>query len=256
MATARQVERRHGESLGSVFAAHDVTRLMNSIHVRDEFLASVSHEMKTPLTNIIGYLDVIDADGLGIAEEIAIVQKNADRMLTLVADLLQSQGGHGPVHRTPVDVSEVVDAAVAAIRPSANAARVDVVQVAGPPLVAEVDAERIGQVLGHLLSNAVKFSLPRGRVTVSVARSGSSVSFRVADSGVGIALEDQRQIFHRFFRAHSARQASIPGAGLGLAIAKNVVDAHDGSIHVHSVPGSGSVFEVLLPLRVDVLQVA
>ena len=245
---ARKVRRADGEILGTVVVGHDVTALVEAVTVRDEFLSTVSHELKTPLTNIIGYLDMIDGTAPQIATELAVIQKNADRLLALVAELLTAGGTTSWVHRLPADVADITSRKLDLLRDDAARAHVMLTAVAAPSIIAEVDPEALRTIIGQLVSNALKFTPAGGKVTVAVTRDDHFVWLRVADTGIGISHDHQRQVFDRFFRAPTARQGAVPGTGLGLSIVKALVDAHHGSISLTSELGDGTTVVVGLPL--------
>ena len=253
MAMSQAMDSPVGGKLGTVVVAHDVTQLMDSIGIRDQFLANVSHELKTPLTSILGYVDLIDAPRLGIGTEVTVIAKNAERLLALVSDLLAAGGAEKTIHRSPMNLSTLVERAVESVAPTAAAAGITVsfsdVEGGAFPVVAEIDANAIRQVVDNLLSNAVKFTPAGGTVTVSLVGNDHDATLRVADTGPGIPPTERAQVFERFYRSRTAREAAVPGAGLGLAIAKDAVEAHGGSISVDSTVGQGAVFTVRLPLR-------
>jgi len=246
---ARRVLRSDGEVLGTVIVAHEVTALVEAVSVRDEFLATVSHELRTPLTNIIGYLEVIEDASPEVSSELAIVQKNADRLLSLVTELLSAGGATARVHRLPVDVADVVRRKVAMMHPDATAAQVELVEEPSTSIIAEVDPSALRTMVEHLLSNAFKFTPAAGVVTVGIHTDSTTVWIQVTDTGIGIAREHQRQVYDRFFRAPTARIGAVPGAGLGLSIAKALVDAHGGIIELESKFGRGTTVRIGLPLR-------
>jgi two-component system phosphate regulon sensor histidine kinase PhoR len=248
---ARRVVRSDGEVLGTVIVAHDVTALVEAVSVRDDFLSTVSHELRTPLTNIIGYLEVIEDAAPQVGSELAIVQKNAYRLLTLVTELLSAGGTTAPVHRIPVDVADVVQRKVALMQPAAAAAGVALGERPSTSITAEVDPNALRTMVEHLLTNALKFTRSGGEVTVTVHSDDTSVWIVVDDTGIGIATEHQRQVFDRFFRAPTAKVGAVPGTGLGLSIVKALVDAHGGAITLQSELGRGTTVRVELPLRAD-----
>ena len=249
---SRQVLRPSGELLGSVVISHDVTDLVDAVHVRDEFLMSVSHELRTPLTSIIGYLELIDdsvdSQALGFNAELAIVQRNAARLLGLITDLMATAEERVALVRRPVDLAQLLSQAVETAGP--NAVSSQVVIRGGPfaPLVAEIDRGRIAQVFDNVLSNAVKYTPSGGSVHVSLTTVDDGALVSVTDTGVGMSLRDQHQIFTRFFRADTARRGAIPGVGVGLSIVKTYVEAHNGTVSVSSVLGEGTTMTVWLPI--------
>jgi two-component system phosphate regulon sensor histidine kinase PhoR len=233
MATSQFVKRASGELIGTVVATHDVTPLAAAIRSRDEFLTTVSHELRTPLTNVIGYLELIE-DGidiahLGIASEFGIVQRNTHRLLGLINDLLTTAEGQASLERRPFDVAELVT-----------------------NVVAEIDADRIADVLDKLLSNALKFNRDGGAISVTVESRGTDAVVRISDTGIGIAPADLRRIFERFFRSSAVREGEVAGSGLGLSTAKVIVDSHLGTMTAESVVDEGTTIELRLPVTVNV----
>lgn len=249
MSTSQYVRRASGELIGTVVASHDVTPLART---RDEFLETVSHELRTPLTSMIGYLEIIedalDLEDTGIAQEFEVIQRNTDRLLRLIDDLLLTAQGEPPSDRRPFDVTELAANSVNSIRQRAAAAGVQLTLAESVPVLAEVDADRIGDVFDKVLSNALKFNRPGGRIDVSVAADEAGAIVRISDTGVGMAADEQQRMFERFYRAPSARAGVLAGAGLGLTTAKIIVNAHHGSISVASTPGEGTTLEIRLPL--------
>jgi len=254
MGTSQYVRRASGELIGTVVATHDVTPLVEAIRSRDEFLTTVSHELRTPLTSVIGYLelieDTLDIAAAGIQHEFGIVQRNSQRLLGLINDLLTTAEGQASLERRPFDLSELAGNAVNTIRALATDAEISILTPRLAPVIAEVDAHRIGDVFDKLLSNAVKFNRPGGEVLVTVDSTESHAVIRIADTGVGISANDQDHIFERFFRSSAARSGVVAGTGLGLSTAKIIVDAHHGTIAASSVFGEGTTVVVRLPLVV------
>lgn len=248
VATSSAVNEISGEHAGTVVVSYDVTALVEAIRVRDEFLATTSHELRTPLTSILGYLELIDAKALGIDHELSVVQRNANRLLGMISNLLDA-GREPIVTRVPTDLGAIVNAALDGAQPRAAAAGVRLVQLAHAPVHADVDTLAIGRVIDNLLTNAIKFSARGSSVGISLATDAAAAVIRVQDSGIGVSAEDQRHMFDRFFRSRSAQTGAVPGAGLGLSIAKSLVDAHDGTIEVQSELGAGTTMTVRLPIR-------
>jgi len=230
-------------------------RLAEMEAYRSESLAAVSHELRTPLTSIVGYTQLLRnmVDPTGAAEEVeyldAIV-RNVDRLLRLTGDLvgLDSLESRAlPLTVSPVDIpgalrrSEQTVAAETAIK--AITVRFDLAD--GPPLSG--DDDRLAQLFDNLLSNAVKFTPPDGHITLRAVPIPEGWEVEVSDTGIGIPEEEQDLLFTRFFRASNARTRGLPGTGLGLSVAKAIVDRHDGSIAVRSAVGSGTA--VLIWLR-------
>jgi two-component system phosphate regulon sensor histidine kinase PhoR len=249
IASSGVVERESGFPLGTVVVATDVTPLVEAIAVRDDFLATVSHELRTPLTSIIGYLGLIDAEELGIEMEVAVIERNAERLLTVIAHLLSATDGQPPIRRVDSDLGEILQSSLDTAMPRAQSAGVSIRARAGAAVVAQVDPVAIEQVIDNLLTNAIKFASDAGTVTLSVDIDGADAVLQVADDGIGLSAEDQRQVFDRFFRARNSTDLAIPGMGLGLAIVRAFVQAHQGTVELASTLGEGTTVTVRLPLR-------
>jgi len=254
--SARSVRDEDGVFRGAALAYNDVTDYMRALRVKDEFVASVSHELRTPLTSIRGYVDILmDEPDLPEAatKKLEVVARNAERLGRLVADLLQSaQIDLGPLHvvRTRGDLVAVVRETVAAAEPVAATSGIEIVTDLPDSLDMLLDHERMRQVVDNLVSNALKYTPRGGRVKVRVGVDGERAELSVEDSGIGIEAVDRDRLFTRFFRTRHSEEQSIQGVGLGLSIAKSIVDGHGGRIEVESEVGRGSTFRVRLPLNV------
>jgi len=254
--------------LGAVAAAWDVTDLIEAVEVRDRFLATVSHELRTPLTSIIGHHDLLaDADAIVedplLARSLASARRNAHVLMSRIEELLEgsrTKAAQPTLDGVPVDLSDVLAEAVGRHRrPAANAGIVlrpdltDVTDPAAAQVWAPADAGRLGRALDQLLGNALKYTDPGGAVTVTLHRedhrdgSGTAV-LSVSDTGCGMTPAEVRRAFDRFYRADGARASAIQGIGLGLSIARSLVEAHGGAIELSSTPGQGTVAVIRLPL--------
>jgi signal transduction histidine kinase len=224
------------------------------IRLKDELISVVSHDLRTPLTSIMGYLELAldeETDTESARDFLEVVKRSAGRLHRLVEDLLfvsRAQAGGQSLDLAPVDVGVLVSETVGAAVPTADGAEIVLRSVVLTDDVALADAHRLAEMLENLLSNAIKFTPPGGRVDVWAGRQGEQLVFRVSDSGVGIAEDDRRHLFDRFYRASSAE--GVPGAGLGLSIVKAIVDSHGGTVTVTSEIGAGTTFEVRLPFVV------
>jgi two-component system, sensor histidine kinase and response regulator len=230
-------------------------RLRELDGMKDEFIGLVSHELRTPLTSIIGYVRLLrdERTSEASADQYAeVIQRNSQRLLRLVEDLLflsQTHSGTMQVDLRSADLAEIAKIAVEEMRPEAERKHIALVfsPACAPRL--PVDATRIAQLLGNLISNAVKFTPDGGKVEVKVGTEPGKAVLEVSDTGIGIPAADRERIFDRFFRSAIATQQMIPGTGLGLTIAKNIAAAHHGSITVDSDEGRGSTFRLWLPLK-------
>jgi signal transduction histidine kinase len=229
-------------------------RLRELDHLKDNLISVVSHELRTPLTSILGYLELLDQDRDQLTQRqrhfVGVISRNADRLINIVVDLLfvaQAQAGHMVLDRSPVDVSELVEEAAEAALPAASERQIVVAVVPCPGSVVRGDRQRLGQVIDNLISNALKFTPRNGAVEVRLAASDDEIVLEVADSGIGIPVSAQRELFTRFFRTDAAIAAAIQGTGLGLSIVKAIVDGHGGEVGVESAEGEGATFRVTLP---------
>jgi signal transduction histidine kinase len=220
---------------------------------RDEFFSSVSHDLRTPVAAIKAAIGVVLANppaGMPASHQrlLSNVDLAADELTVLIEDLLEMarlQSGRVELWRSVVDVRDVIARALRAVEPLVQA-RGQCVVFSPPvePVMASVDAERLGRVLRNLLGNAQKYGRDGGTISVAVERSGTEVRVSVADDGPGIPPDEQERIFERFYRVRGSGSA---GSGLGLAIARGLVELHGGQVSVESAPGHGSVFRVALP---------
>jgi signal transduction histidine kinase len=230
-------------------------QLLESDRLKDEFVALISHDLRTPLTSIIGYLELTLDDGnLNEAQRryLEIVDRNADRLLQLVNDLLfvaRLEAGQLDLHPHELDLVSVVRQSVAEAEPRAAAKGIALSCKAEGPVRVRADKGRMYQLLDNLVSNAIKFTPEGGDVRVSVGPANGVVRLEVADTGIGIAPSEQDRLFQRFFRASTANEQQIPGTGLGLYIARAIVEAHGGSISVQSKPGAGTSFRIEMPVE-------
>jgi len=251
-ATSQYARRASGELIGTVVATHDVTQLAEAIRSRDEFLTTISHELKTPMTSILGYLEILedrpDLADVGLAHEFDVIQRNSLRLHSLISALITTAQQQVSVDRRPYDVAKLVENAVNAARLAADQAQVNLVSTSIVDTIAEVDADHISAALNALIANAIVFNRPNGTVSVDLTRDGANAVVRVIDTGIGISGSDLPRIFDRFFRASNVKRNVVPGSGLGLSAAKLVVDAHHGSLRASSTEGHGTTIEMRLPL--------
>ena len=231
------------------------------------FAADAGHELRTPLTSIAGYAKMLEDWGLEdpetAREGVAAIRRESERVRRLVEDLLAlARGDEGaPLEPRPHDLGALAEEAAGAARVAAGG-KVEVGYV--PPadrVEAVFDRARVGQAAAILLDNAVKYTPEGGRVTATVREEDGRVELEVADTGIGIPEEQLPHVFERFYRADEARARrghrrqglSADGAGLGLAIARQIAEAHGGSVEAKSAPGEGSTFVLRLPQDGDVL---
>ncbi|MFI6094718.1 sensor histidine kinase [Lentzea sp. NPDC051213] len=226
--------------------------LQRSKDQQHNMIADIAHELRTPLANIRGYLEAFkdgvfppDPESLASLYEEAMLQQ---RLLDDLQELALAESGSLVYHPSRTDLTELLQACRTAHASSA-AVREVVIDVSAPStVVAVIDPERIRQVLGNLVTNALRATPVGGRITLSLRAERGFAVIEVADTGSGIAADDLPHVFDRFWRADTARGRETGGRGLGLAIAREIIAAHRGTISVTSTPGTGTVFTVRLPL--------
>ncbi|MFC8302269.1 ATP-binding protein [Specibacter sp. NPDC057265] len=252
-ATSGPVHDDSGEVVGCVLAFSDVTPLMKAAAAQSAFVAAVSHELRTPLTAILGYTDLLrerlEDDGGPPAPELAVIERGAHRLRVIVEDLLTAASSDMSMTPVRLDLAEAIHSAMVSLQPVAQAAQITLEQHTPAAVPALVDPERIGQLLDNLLSNAIKYS-PAGTTVVVGAwidAAAKQLVVEVRDQGRGITAEDAALVFDPFYRSQSARESAIPGAGLGLSVAKSIAERHGGSLRLHSTEGVGTTAELRLP---------
>ncbi|GAB3531374.1 sensor histidine kinase [Arthrobacter tecti] len=242
-----------GRFAGSVIVSNDVTNMVEALSAKEDFVSNVSHELWTPLTSILGHLDLVLDDGQdlppGVADQLSVARRNAERLYALVSDLLAAASGAASVHLRPTDLTGIVEHSIESAWPQASHTGVTLTADVPEILWTTSDPLRIRQVLDNLISNAIKYSPDGGTVTVRARRQSDAALLEVQDTGIGMSPSETSLIFGKFFRTAAARESSIPGVGLGLSITKAIVNSHGGTIHCTSVPGSGTTFTVTLPLH-------
>lgn len=253
--TARVPQLRLGGELDELADAFNAMagRLDAVEATRRQLLADLAHELRTPVATIDAYLEGLEDGVAALDAGTAEVLRAQTRRLAMLAEdlgaLARAEEGRLELHRTPTPPHALVAAATtaAAERYAAKNVHLDSQVPTGLPLV-QVDPDRLGQALGNLLDNALRHTPPGGSVTVSAGRDGRDVALRVSDTGDGIPAEHLPHVFERFYRVDAARDRSNGGSGIGLAIAKALVDAHGGRITAASAgPGSGATFTLRLP---------
>ena len=243
-----------GTFAGRVWTLREVTADRELDRMRDAFVATVSHELRTPLTSISGFLEMMQEEEQGLGESgrryLEVIRRGTERLHALVEDLLliaQIEAKRVELQIGPVDVAELTSRSVEAMRPSADDKGVTLELVSDHPPIVQGDGNRLTQVFDNLVSNAIKFTNDGGAVTVSVADDNGNVRLVVADTGIGVPVEEQGQVFSRFFRASTATRLAIPGTGLGLSISRALIEQHGGTITLTSAEGEGTQVVVTLP---------
>ncbi len=232
---------------------HMIDRLEASLRTQQQFSADAAHELRTPLTALGGSVELLllgadEGDPRRTQKVLRSMHLEIERLTRLVNDLLQlaRMDSQAPLQRQVMDVSALATEVAAELRLITPNTPVEL--LSDGPLWVQGDHDRLKQVLLNIGDNALKFTSAGGRITITVGRAGDHVRIRVIDTGPGIAAEDLAHVFDRFYRSDRSRARSSGGMGLGLAIAKVIVDAHRGTITASSTPGHGATFTVSLPL--------
>jgi signal transduction histidine kinase len=245
-----------GQVVGRIWTLREVTQERELDRLKDEFVATVSHELRTPLTSMMGFLEMIregEAGALTSDQErfLSIVYRSSERLQRLVGDLLfvaRLDASGLQLHFDRVQVDTVVGEAVESLAALARAREIELRADLDSVPAIRGDRERLVQLVGNLLSNALKFTPRGGTVVARTFTDDGSAVLEVEDTGIGIPTGEQERLFQRFFRSSTATAQAIPGTGLGLVITKAIAEAHGGGVSVTSKPGEGTCFRVELPV--------
>jgi signal transduction histidine kinase/CHASE3 domain sensor protein len=245
-----------GKLIGRLWTLRDVTAQRDLDRLKDEFIATVSHELRTPLTSMMGFLEMLREGEAGeLTEEqerfLAIVYRSSERLQRLVGDLLfvgRLDATGLELDLKPVGIHDVAGEALESHAALARSRGLELVTELDAVPAFRGDGERLQQLVGNLVSNALKFTPTGGVVTTRTFVEGSTAVIEVEDTGIGIPASELPRVFERFFRSSTATEQAIPGTGLGLVISKAIAEAHGGSIGVRSEAGRGTCFRVELPL--------
>jgi signal transduction histidine kinase/putative methionine-R-sulfoxide reductase with GAF domain len=255
-----EVIQPYGSRHSCVIVLNDITREIEADRAKRDFITSVSREQRDPLTAIKGYNDLMRQGIAGSLNQVQrafveVIRNNVRRLTELNSDinmvgLIDSERIKQTMNIAPVDLAAVCAAAMSAIQPTAARKSLSLAsEIAGDLPLASGDAAQINEIVRRLLSNAIKYTYPSGRVTLrAYTGPGGFVQVDVTDTGVGIAAEQQQRLFQRFYRADNPLRGEVGGAGLGLSIAQSLIELHGGTIWVHSEPGQGSTFSFTLPV--------
>jgi two-component system, OmpR family, phosphate regulon sensor histidine kinase PhoR len=247
-----------GISIGALLVINDVTQLRRLENMRSDFAANVSHEIKTPLTAIQGFVETLHQGAVDDPAEVdrflGIIQKHVRRLTAIIDDLMrlsrleQDQESRRLAMETGL-VADVIRTAVGLCRGKADERRITVEVACEEGLTAEMDAELMEQAVVNLLDNAIKYSLAGSRIEVGARRHHEEIRIHVRDQGMGIPSGHLSRLFERFYRVDKARSRNMGGTGLGLAIVKHIIQAHGGQVTVQSAQQRGSTFTLHLPGR-------
>ncbi|NWG16904.1 MAG: GAF domain-containing protein [Chloroflexi bacterium] len=247
-------------SLGWIVVMHDITPFKEMDKLKSELIATVSHDLKQPLSVMNGYIELLlmqQAVANQGMHSVQMIRRSIQSMRQLIDDLLDLAKIESGIQLklTPVQINTVITDCIDSLRPAAQNKSMTIIAETNnnlPPVTGDYD--RLRQILMNLINNAVKYTPPEGKVMVCAEKRGNMLRVAVQDNGLGISPEDQIHIFDRFYRVRRPETDSIEGTGLGLAIVKSLVEAHRGQISVESTLGRGSTFYLMLPLAEENLQ--
>jgi two-component system phosphate regulon sensor histidine kinase PhoR len=243
-------------AIGAVLVLHDISELRRLERVRQDFVANVSHEFKTPLTAIRGFAETLLAGALEDVDHrgrfVEIIQEHAERLTRLTDDLLKLstiEAGKMDLELRTVNPTDLLKLCADTASFSAKKKQQTIKVEAARDLPAiRGDSGRLRDVLQNLLDNAVQYTPPGGHIIASAVVDGAEIVFTVADNGIGIPHAEQERIFERFYRVDEGRSREVGGTGLGLSIARHIAEAHGGRIWVESAIGQGSRFHFSVPM--------
>ena len=245
-----------GKGVGALFVLNDITRVRRLENIRKEFVANVSHEIKTPITAIKGFVEILRDDGAKEEEDVKrfleIIAKHVNRLEAIIDDLLKLSRIEKDVETEGIQLMEsgiedVLESAIQVLKPLADSRGTEISLLCDEALTAKINPPLLEQAIINLLDNAIKYSDEKRPVNVEVEHDGKEVLIHVIDNGRGIEQEHLSRIFERFYRVDKARSRRLGGTGLGLAIVMHIIQAHGGHVSVTSTPGKGSAFTIHLP---------
>ena len=221
--------------------------------VRQEFFANVSHELKTPITSIRGYIELLE-NGMATDEKMkkefmARIKKESQNMANLINDILmisRLETKEAEVIISEVRICPIVNDLIASLKPFTSENNISI-DINCKPIILKANEGQIKELFNNLIVNAIKYNKPGGKVNITVSKEGNDAIFIVEDTGVGIPEESKARVFERFYRVDKGRSKKIGGTGLGLSIVKHIVNYYNGSIKLESELGRGSKFTIKSP---------
>ena len=255
-AKSNALQDEQGQKIGILVVLNDITRLKRLEQVRRDFVANVSHELKTPITSIKGFVETLLEGAIKKPEEakrfLDIIAEQTDRMDAIIDDLLALSRIEQQAEKTEIElengcIKDVLETAIELCRNKARAKQIEIELRCADDIVANINMPLLEQAVVNLLDNAIKYSPSSSKIEVAAVQADEQISITVTDFGCGIDKESLPRLFERFFRVDKARSRKLGGTGLGLAIVKHITQVHSGHITVESKIGSGSVFTIHLP---------
>ena len=247
-----------GKQIGALIVLNDVTRLRRLEEIRRDFVANVSHEIKTPITAIKGFVETLREGAVKNPDDaerfLGIIEKHVERLEAIIEDLLSLSRIERGTEREENElvensVKDVLDTAIQVCEVGAAARKIDIELSCPENLFAKMEPRLLEQAVVNLLDNAVKYSNEESSIRVEASQGEGEIILSVRDEGCGIEKKHLSRLFERFYRVDKARSRQLGGTGLGLAIVKHIAQAHGGHVNVESTPGKGSTFSIYLPGR-------
>jgi len=257
MAQMAPVRDEQGRLLGAVTVLRDITTLKEIEKIKSQFVSMVAHELRSPLAAIEGWLGVVLSGEAGGSEEqnrawLLRAKERANSLLALVQDLLEInkiEAGKVAQKMESVQVTDIIAKIVEFFKPEAERHHVTLQMTPSAAPAIQADVQDMEKLFTNLISNAIKYNVENGSVTVETSQDANFVGIHIRDTGIGISAADLPRLFDDFFRAETKKRDKVSGTGLGLTIAKKIVDSHLGHIEVESQVGKGSTFSVYLPYK-------
>ena len=242
--------------LGLVAVFHDVTRLKKLEQSRSEFVANVSHELKTPLTSIMGFVETLKEGAVEDSENrgkfLDIIDEHSKKLNHLIEELLflsKIESERGRVIKEDIDIHGLLTNVIGLFSKPLKAKAIKVqMDVQPKPLFVKIDPKTFDQALSNLVDNAIKYNQRDGEIFIRTAKKNGNLSIQIRDTGIGIPKDDLPHVFERFYRVDKSRSRESGGTGLGLAITKHIVERHGGDIQASSTPNQGTTFTITLPV--------
>jgi two-component system phosphate regulon sensor histidine kinase PhoR len=245
-----------GRISGCLLVIHDITQMRKLEIMRRDFVANVSHELKTPLTSIKGFVETLLEGALEDKENnwrfLKIIQEHADRLDNLVNDLLSLSHFESKeivLKKSPLELRQEATNVISGFKSQLKKKDIEVKNELSADIAIIADKNRLGQVITNLFDNAIKFNKEKGFVRIYGEETNGKVKITVEDSGIGIPEKDIPRIFERFYRVDKARSRELGGTGLGLSIVKHIIELHGGTVGVESTEGLGSKFWFIIPKK-------
>lgn len=239
---------------GAIITIHDITNIKKLEQIRTEFVSNVTHELKTPLTSIKGFVETLRSGSVDDPEIRAkfldIIDIEAERLTMLINDILQLseiENNRSDTNISICNLSEIISEVISMLQAQADKKNIKITEEAAPKIRIKANRDRIKQMFINLIDNAIKYNIDNGSVRVKAFKFGGKLVISVADTGIGIAGKHLPRIFERFYRVDKGRSRSMGGTGLGLSIVKHIVNLYDGDIQVESEPGKGTEFKIQIP---------